>query len=60
MNPHSIYFNWHGQQDFEVGIEGTTYYPKATKDQSINNLFKATDQSRDGAGIEMKSLFFES
>lgn len=60
MNPHSIYFNWHGQQDFEVGIEGTTYYAKATKDQSINNWFKATDQSRDGAGIEMKSLFFES
>lgn len=60
MNSHSIYFNWLWQQDFEVGIEGTTYYPKATKDQSINNLFKATDQIRDGTGIEMKSLFFES
>lgn len=55
-----MYFNWLRQQDFEVGKEGTTYYPKATRDQSINNLFKATDHIRDGAGTEMESLFFES
>lgn len=60
MNSHSIYFNWLWQQDFEVGMEGTTYNPKATKDQGINNLFTATDQIPDGAGIQIKSLFFES
>ena len=50
-NPHSIYLNCLQQQDFEVGIEDTTYYPQAAEDQSINNLLKVTDQISDGAGI---------
>ena len=51
MNSHSVYLNWLQQQDFEASIEGTTYYPRAAENQSINNLLKTEDHISDGARI---------
>lgn len=51
MNSHSVYLNWLQQQDFEAGIEGSTYYPRAAEDQSINNLLKTKDHISNGARI---------
>ena len=51
MNSHSVYLNWLQQQDFEAGIEGTTYYPRAAENQSINNLLKTEDHISDGTRI---------
>ena len=51
MNSRSVYLNWLQQPDFEAGIEGTAYCPRAAEDQSINNLLKAEDHISDGARI---------